>query len=677
MKQHNNNNIQLFIQPRGRLTTADEDLAQALAAKGYADLYTLRQRLQGEFPARLAHGDATQMEKLAQVLEQHQRPYRRISPPAPTFVPQELKELTLSGSQVTLHGSTSTIRCNPNTRLLAIVADISGKTTERHLKRKMVRHTYGVNASDGPDITTLEQDIFHLAPILDIYTLTASGNIDTGIRIIPGRFDHRQLGDAASLSRNKNLAALWQRIQASGAELKIHHGFDLGFIPECTPETVTQPNPYAQSDNLHALTQYAWFMAELEKNPGDSAEAEENHEDIEKKGTPTYASAPLLPSIFKLGTKMETSPAATKREQKARAAEHEHIDGNSNLPQPPDPTTLSGLNLYLQGRHSLLTLWMIIVAIIAGTSQTEMGVYILGYLFSVGAAQALLAGICFYFGIKYLLLKRRIEDTPTSKIRSMAMGAVEVQGRATRKYALVSPISGLPCVYYRIRKYRRKRSHSSRPLISSNNQSQWALVSISSSNNVPFLLDDGTGTLEVVPDGAKLKIRTTHAGSGSMAQLPFSTRSTQDSNARWEEEIIPDGSYIYILGFAHTYNAAPTHQDLLRQALNELKQDQERLHQFDRNGDGHIDASEWDQARRATANEVAHTQLRQSATTHTSVRARISKPPRSDYPFLIAETESELHLTRRFAYYSAILLATGLALALWGAYTAGENLHLF
>ncbi len=35
--------------------------------------------------------------------------------------------------------------------------------------------------------------------------------------------------------------------------------------------------------------------------------------------------------------------------------------------------------------------------------------------------------------------ERQIENTPTSRVRSVAMGMVEVKGQAIRRYALLSP----------------------------------------------------------------------------------------------------------------------------------------------------------------------------------------------------------------------------------------------
>jgi hypothetical protein len=258
----------------------------------------------------------------------------------------------------------------------------------------------------------------------------------------------------------------------------------------------------------------------------------------------------------------------------------------------------------------------------------------------------------------------------------MAMGMVELQGNARRIYALVSPISGLPCVYYRIKKYKRKRLRTNRRLISTDGDSQWSLVSITSSSNVPFVVEDGTGIVTVEPEGADLKIKTSHAGRGSRAQLPFCINETRDDHERWQEEVIPEGSYMYILGFAHTRNEAPTHRKMVRNALSRLKQNEEELQKFDLDGDGNIDMTEWDQARQATERRVLTEQLKGEIDSQASGQVYISSPPQRSYPFLIAETESELHLTRKFTYYSGIFLAAGFTLAVWGLYAAGQFLGL-
>jgi hypothetical protein len=133
---------------------------------------------------------------------------------------------------------------------------------------------------------------------------------------------------------------------------------------------------------------------------------------------------------------------------------------------------------------------------------------------------------------------------------------------------------------------------------------------------------------------------------------------------------------MYILGFAHTRNEAPTHRKMVRNALSRLKQNEEELQKFDLDGDGNIDMTEWDQARQATERRVLTEQLKGEIDSQASGQVYISSPPQRSYPFLIAETESELHLTRKFTYYSGIFLAAGFTLAVWGLYAAGQFLGL-
>lgn len=73
--------------------------------------------------------------------------------------------------------------------------------------------------------------------------------------------------------------------------------------------------------------------------------------------------------------------------------------------------------------------------------------------------------ILFIKGFKWQKQKRLIEDTPTSKIRGLAMGDVEVYGEAKNindKEFIISPFSETPCFYckYTIEEYRRSGKNS-------------------------------------------------------------------------------------------------------------------------------------------------------------------------------------------------------------------------
>jgi hypothetical protein len=112
-----------------------------------------------------------------------------------------------------------------------------------------------------------------------------------------------------------------------------------------------------------------------------------------------------------------------------------------------------------------------------------------------------LAGACagvylFCRGFGMLQRKRLIMNTPASKIRSAAMGLVEVSGLATGPYTLCAPISGLPCYFYRSTAWQWKQQGKN---------GQWEKVA-DESMHVPFYLDDNTGRVLVNPQGADLDI---------------------------------------------------------------------------------------------------------------------------------------------------------------------------
>lgn len=102
----------------------------------------------------------------------------------------------------------------------------------------------------------------------------------------------------------------------------------------------------------------------------------------------------------------------------------------------------------------------------------------------------------FCHGFFLLQRKRLIMNTPASKIRSAAMGLVEVSGLAAGPYTLTAPITGVPCYYYRtlIWQWKQRGKNSS-----------W-VKECDETLHVPFYLEDETGRLLVNPQGAELDI---------------------------------------------------------------------------------------------------------------------------------------------------------------------------
>ena len=109
----------------------------------------------------------------------------------------------------------------------------------------------------------------------------------------------------------------------------------------------------------------------------------------------------------------------------------------------------------------------------------------------------LCAGIYLFFhGFSLLQRRRLILDTPFSKIRSAAMGMVEVSGLAIGPYTVVAPITARPCYFYRTLVWEYKQQGKNK---------QWVRVA-GECMHVPFFVDDNSGRVLVDPRGADLDL---------------------------------------------------------------------------------------------------------------------------------------------------------------------------
>ncbi len=108
----------------------------------------------------------------------------------------------------------------------------------------------------------------------------------------------------------------------------------------------------------------------------------------------------------------------------------------------------------------------------------------------------------FSYGFLSFRTKKLIENTPTSKVRSLAMGFVEVYGMIIPygNKILRGPFSQKECVYYRyeIERYETNRKGGG----------DWKTVQ-RGSESVPFELKDSSGSVLVDPTGAKMDVPQT------------------------------------------------------------------------------------------------------------------------------------------------------------------------
>lgn len=238
---------------------------------------------------------------------------------------------------------------------------------------------------------------------------------------------------------------------------------------------------------------------------------------------------------------------------------------------------------------------------------------------------------------------RTIADTPTSRIASAPQGYVELAGRGEQPPGamLVSPINGLPCLWYR---YRIERKNGDR----------WEHVESGVSHDT-FGISDGTGLALIDPDGAQ--ILTSHR----------QTR-TSDGYRRTEWTLI-EGETLYVIGEHATLggaNAALDKKADVTTLLTEWKRDQAALRaRFDADGDGEISLEEWEDARRAASEHVDrdHFEIRLRDGVH------LIRQPRHGRPFIIANRDVGA-LARHFRLWSwthlGLILAAALGLVLVG-----------
>ncbi len=152
-------------------------------------------------------------------------------------------------------------------------------------------------------------------------------------------------------------------------------------------------------------------------------------------------------------------------------------------------------------------------------------------------------------GLRDLRLKRLIENTPTARIRSMAMGLVEVTGRVEARSSTSAPFSGRPCAYWEI------------DIATRSGKRGWSVVHRNQSGH-PFYLRDETGVAMVYPHGAECRVNFGVAEeclgltlppcyADYMEQQGLGMRHLWRMGAmRFRERLIEEGQPAYVLGTA-------------------------------------------------------------------------------------------------------------------------------
>ncbi len=236
---------------------------------------------------------------------------------------------------------------------------------------------------------------------------------------------------------------------------------------------------------------------------------------------------------------------------------------------------------------------------------------------------------------------RAIAELATSRIGSAAQGYVEVMGRASVQLAnlILSPVSGVQCIWYRYNLYSKD-----------NAKGEWRHID-SGVSSATFEINDGSGACTVDPDHAEV--------------VAPETRTSYKDDTKLVEEFLFGGWLIYVLGQFSTIGGASTALSLREDVsalLSEWKSNPTDLkRRFDLNGDGQIDMAEWEQARQLAHKTVAqqHHDIRSQSGIH------LMRAPADGRLFLLS-TLSPHKLRQRFLWWGALHLgvSVGATLAL-------------
>ena len=285
-------------------------------------------------------------------------------------------------------------------------------------------------------------------------------------------------------------------------------------------------------------------------------------------------------------------------------------------------------------------------------------------LFALGAGAFVIAAVVAYRSLTH---KRLIEDTPTSRLRSVSQGFVELQGIAGvfEGEPIVSPVSRVACCWYRYSVQERRGN-------SLKNEDRWYTIESETSTAI-FKLDDGTGICGIDPEGARVTPSLKKVWY-SNERHPWYEAATSglagwlgQKRYRFTEERIEVGAELYALGHLTTHGgAAPSLAESdVAQILREWKADKAQLlARYDRNGNGEIDMDEWEQARQDARQEaLAH---HQAAAVAPAVDL-LAKPRTGGQPFLLAAAnEDELRGRHQRHLIGGLVVAVGLgALGAW------------
>lgn len=271
----------------------------------------------------------------------------------------------------------------------------------------------------------------------------------------------------------------------------------------------------------------------------------------------------------------------------------------------------------------------------------------------IAAVAGVGALLCLYGFFRRLRRDRLLADTPLMHIRSAAQGYVKVAGHARPAGAAASaaPLSGRPCVWWDFKIAEQQRD--------SRGRTEWRTVESATSVELFVLAEDDAECLvgpvraEVTPS----RVNTWYGNeSRPLGPPPPVNTALLMGSYRYTEQLLDVGAQVCVVGELRSHSETGDLAAATAARLHEWKQDQQGLlARFDADHDGRLSAAEWENARRAAAQECEAQKLQSSIE-----RVSVVSEPADGRPFLISPLGPE-RMEKREKRMAWVYFALGLA----------------
>ena len=199
------------------------------------------------------------------------------------------------------------------------------------------------------------------------------------------------------------------------------------------------------------------------------------------------------------------------------------------------------------------------------------------------AASLTLCGLAsLVLGFRALQRRERVRAISPARVRSLAMGTVELSGRIVPCARFVAPYSRVSCAWYRFELQEKQQNARGRE--------QFRTIASGGSSDIPFRLDDGTGSVLVQSAGAEIDV------DPQKIEL-----NPQERVLEW---LLPEGGKFFIVGFAQRRAPEEDWRRQVSEKLRALKRDPGALARYGIGPDVPDLSDAWERARSEVERQV-------------------------------------------------------------------------